>query len=284
MKIAMRNRERCDWMSGYGVINRALADMHDADEDEADVHFFASPPYSFQQLDPDKFNVGLTMTERHHLKEYGFDFIGFANKMDLLITPSTWCKQVFQHEVNRLKPPIEVVALGHDHKAWTSPKKARPGRSCLILDRGRDHRGAQNEAAKYFQEVEYVDCRTPKPTSEANKKIIQAGRYTQDEIKQMYRHADVFLKWGREGWCFPILEAMSANCLVITNCVHLAYIEHEKNCLVFRDVPTLNRHLKAAANNDFRKLRAAGFETAKALTWEKTKQGIREAIVKHYGG
>lgn len=284
MKLTIRNPERKDWMSGYGVINRALADLDNVGGDpaSADVHLFISPPYSFLDVDPTKFNVGLTMSERHSLKTYGFDFINMANKMDLLIVPSTWCKQIFSIAENGITVPTEVVALGHDHELWKGEPRNRPAKTCLILDRGRDHHGAVSVASEYFDEIMHIDCRTPKPTNDRNIDIIKAGRYTQQEIRNFYRRADVFLKWGREGWCFPNLEAMSSGCLVVTNCHHLGYVEADKNCLVFRTIEWLNNHLKRATQESLIDIKKAGQRTAASLTWAKTKEGICDAIARHY--
>lgn len=284
MKIYIRNPERKDWMSGYGVINRALNSMNDTlDDDAADVHLFISPPYSFLDLDATKFNVGLTMTERHNLKSYkwhGRTFVQYANQMDLLIAPGQWCRDIFTQQ---LEPPTEMVLLGHDHQPFFIPVRPGPNRRALIMDRGRDQKDSTRVLADCFTDINYVNCKTPKPDgSEKNTDLIKKGRYTPEEIQQFYREADVLFKWGREGWCFPILEAMSSGCLVITNCVHLGYIEPDKNCLVFRSIDHLHECLRRAERDPLTKMKEAGQATAASLTWERAKNGIRDAISKHY--
>ena len=203
MKIYVRNPERRDWMSGYGVINRAIEKMNDTlDDNAADVHLFASPPYSFLDLDPTKFNVGITMTERANLRSYkwhGQTFVDFADRMDLLIAPTQWSHDIF---VQQLKPPVERVPLGHHHDQWFAPVRNTPNLRVLILDRGRDDRNSANIVSSYFDEVNHVNCQTPKPDNPHNVEIIKKGRHSQEQIRQFYHEADVLFKWGREG-LFP---------------------------------------------------------------------------------
>lgn len=282
MKIAIRNPERTQWMSGYGVINRALAGLiATVEPEEADVHLYASPPYSFTSLDPNKFNVGLTMSERHDLGSYrwhGKTFIDYANQMDLLLAPGTWCCQIFR---TQLKPPTEIALLGHDHDKWYQPVRDKQNHSVLVLDRGRDRKDSAAVLMDHFDDINHVNCATPKPGNEKNNEIIRSGRYSHAEMQQFYREADVFFKWGREGWCFPNLEAMSAGCLLITNCAHLGYVEDGKNCLVFRNMDQLQHCLRLASSEPLTEIKKAGQRTAMELTWQRTREAILSAIEKH---
>jgi glycosyltransferase involved in cell wall biosynthesis len=273
------------WMSGYGLINRGLRPICDSEEDlSADVHLWISPPYSFgtpEKLDPAKINIGVTMGERDDLHSYGFPFVAKANLMDLIITTSTWQYQVMQK--NGITRPIEICLLGHDHEKWfRAVREVKKNRTTLIVDRGRDHGGGSNELAKYFDEINYMNCRTPKPdgTPEGTERI-KTGRYTQEQMFEAYHEADVFLKWGREGWGFPILEAMSSGCLVITNCVHLPYLRDKENCLTFRNSKQLQAALQRAANHPCTAVKEAGQQTAAELTWEKARERVLAAIEKY---
>lgn len=283
MKITLRNPERRDWMSGYGVINRALAPICDSLGDlSADIHFFVSPPYSFEPVDPSKFNVGLTMGERDNLNSYKWAngrFPELANRMDLIITVSPWNHQVMKK--NGIKCIIEHTNLGHDHDSWACTVADRPNRKALILDRGRDHGGGQNVLAQHLEFINYLDCKTPKPTSDGNREIIKKGRFSRKELQAAYREADVFFKWGREGWGFPILEAMSAGCLVITNCVHLPYLENNVNCLTFRNVDQLQHALRHAVRANYTEIKRAGQQTARKLTWDKARESVLALIRQH---
>ena len=288
--ITLRNPERRNWMTGWGVINRAMGPMCDSiDDRDAPIHLFLSPPYSFQDVDPTKFNVGMTMCEKNDLltrQWHGEFFVPLCNKMDLILVPGEWQKAVF--ELNKMKPPIEIVTLGHDHNRWK--QSVRPGKSthCLIVDRGRDHGGAANEAQRHFTEVTYMDARTPSQKTldrlppEQRTHVVAQGKYTAQEMQEAYRDADVFFKWGREGFCYPILEAMSAGCLIITNCHTLPYIKKHENALVFRDVKELSACLTMAEKNPLTKLKMSGQATAAALTWANTHKETLAAILKHY--
>lgn len=288
-EITLRNPERKIWMTGWGVINRGLAPVCDSEDNrDAPIHFFMSPPYSFTDVDPRKFNVGMTMGERDNLHSYNWDgrkFVPLCNQMDLLIVPGTWQKQVFMK--NGVKPPVEIVMPGHSHKLWQQPVVEKTNKHCLILDRGRDHGGAMNEAQKYFSEVTYLDIRTPSRKSldamppDQRTALMQNGKMDGMDLQAAYRDADVFFKWGREGFCYPILEAMSAGCLVITNCHTLPYIDVGKNALVFRDVNQLKNCMMHAERRPMTDVKLAGQATAKAMTWEKSIEEVRKVIFDH---
>jgi hypothetical protein len=282
MKVTLRNAERQAWMSGYGIINRELRSICDSENElGAEVHLFVSPPYSFEKVDQTKLNIGVTMGERDDLRTYGFPFVERANLMDVIITTSEWQKQVMFK--NAILQPIEICPLGHDHNHWKQEVREVPGnRKALIIDRGRDHGGGSNELAKYFDEVNYMNCRTPKADGRPQTtERIKKGRYTPQQMIQAYHQADVFLKWGREGWGFPILEAMSAGCLVVTNCVHLPYLRDADNCLFFRTTQELSRILARVAKNPYTAMKRAGQATAAELTWDKARTGVRAIIDKY---
>jgi hypothetical protein len=286
MKITLRNAERQKWMSGYGIINRELRPLCDSESDlSADVHLWVSPPYSFGDpppIDQTKLNIGVTMGERDNLHSYGFPFVGRANMMDVVITTSQWQYQVMYK--NGILVPIEVCNLGHNHDLWKAPvREVKSNRTSLVIDRGRDHGGAANELAKFFDEVNYMNCRTPKADGRPGTTAkIMNGRYTQPQMVKAYQTADVFLKWGREGWGFPILEAMSAGCLVVTNCVHLPFLKDKENCLCFRSIPELERILSRAAKNPYTAMKRAGQDTAAQLTWDETRTNIAAIIARWY--
>src|SRR5512135_1417533 len=80
IRIQLRDGGRVSDQTGYGQFNRSiyltLKEMgikvgHDKEPlPEANVHLFISPPYSFTDLEQEKLNVGLTMTERESLDGY----------------------------------------------------------------------------------------------------------------------------------------------------------------------------------------------------------------------
>jgi glycosyltransferase involved in cell wall biosynthesis len=294
-EITRRNAERTRWTSGWGVINRGLASACDSvDNLDAPIQLYMSPPYSFEDLDPTKFNVGLTMGERDDLGSYQFPFVENCNKMDLLIVPgstvngleTSWQKQVFQK--NGVKPPIVSMLLGHNHADWYRPVRERDNRSVFIMGRGREHGGSVDIVSGHFEDVNYMDCRAPKGKEleamepDERAALLEQGRYTPEELQAAYGEADIFFKWSREGWCYPILEAMSAGCLVITNCHTLPYLRHHVNCLIFRDLDELGQTLRYASGHHCNDIKLRGQETAASLTWERAGSELRRLILEHY--
>jgi hypothetical protein len=271
MRIVLRNASRAvDPKSGYGVINEALLPLVDAVDcpvggravGDGDVHLFASPPYSFRPV-TGKFNVGLTMTERQSLKEYQFDFVGKCNAVDLLLVPSFLQKRIF--ESNGVRTPISVVLLGVDFDAWSAPVRDSDNRMAFIMDRGRDHAKVRDVVGSIMT-VDYAD----------RKSVI-----SHDDLKRRYSSADILVKWvdrrgPGEGWCFPILEAMSSGCAVITN-AELPYLV-EGNHLPFRDEAGLREQLRSAASSRLFSVKQAGNATARSLSWGSARAVIRGAI------
>jgi len=275
--IILRNARRAlEDSSGYSLVNLELAkgaDFGDAElpgllkKGDGDIHLFASPPYSFRPR-INRLNVGLTMTQRADLSEYPFEFVRRCNEMDLLIVPSELQKVIFYG--NGITRPIQVLPLGVDYETWKATARNGPNQFVLIIDRGREHAGSARTAAKYFK---------------ADVLGKSAPRITRDQLHARYAAADVFLKWTNrrgpgEGWCFPILEAMSAGCLVMTNS-DLPYLT-EGNHLHFEDEAGLTRCLDRASKESLIALKVAGQETAKGLTWERVREGLREILDSFY--
>lgn len=233
------------------------------------IHLFASFPRHFREIDPKKFNVALTVTDHPNISKQDHGFAERCNQMDMVLVTSK--TQQGHLERGGVTVPIEVVDLGHDHAKWHSPLHRGGNTTSLILDRGRDHQGGANELAKFFNEIVYMNC-------------MSAGEdYTDDDLKEAFREADVFFKWSREAWCFPILEAMSAGCLVIT-CCHgdVPYLKPDKNCMTFNSIAEMQHLLGMAAKNPYDEIKQAGQETAAALSWRTSLTLIRYAINRHF--
>lgn len=277
--IVLRNARRAlADPSGYSLINQELArgvDFGDTEipgllkKGDGDIHLFASPPYSFTPR-AGRFNVGLTMTERADLSEYPFHFVDRANEMDFIIVPSELQRVILYG--NGVHVPIRVLPLGIDFNAWMAPLKRGPNRTAFILDRGRDHPQSAKVVSKCLK-LTVHGRKSPK----IEKKSLHA----------LYAGADVFVKWTDrrgpgEGWCFPILEAMSAGCLVITN-TDLPYLD-EGNHLHFDAESGLTKCLEWAFAENFADMKLAGRETARALTWDRARQSLRLMVTDQFFG
>src|SRR5690606_8716739 len=115
-----------------------------------------------------------------------------------------------------------------------------------------------------------LDCTPPRKDvpAEQREQLLREGKVSHEQLAAAYREADVFFQWGREGYCYPILEAMSSGCLVVTNCAHLAYLVPGENCLTFANIPELLKLLERVQKEPFTELKRAGQATAADLTWE----------------
>jgi len=265
--ISLRTQRFCRDLSGWGLINEELMALDRLGDQP--VHLFASFPRHFKHVEPQKFNVALTVTDHPDIGQQYHGFADRCNQMNLMLVTSEVQKGCLER--GGVTVPIEIVDLGHNHAKWHSSTQRGSNTTSMILDRGRDHQGGVNELAKFFNEIVYMNC-------------TSAGEdYTDDDLKAAYQDADVFFKWSREAWCFPILEAMSAGCLVIT-CCHgdVPYLKPDQNCLVFDTIEEMQHMLGMAAQNSYDEIKQAGQETAAALSWHTSLTLIRYAINRHF--
>jgi hypothetical protein len=283
--ITLQNSDRASHESGYGRINSYLARLvaDSLDDDAADVHLYCSPPYAFYPhanttvvpemisrvdgvtLDSSKFHVGLTACDRP-LTTYGnFDFARLCTRMNLLLVPSDWDRQMFR--AAGLTVPIEVVRLGHNHADWACPVRNRQNTRVFVLDRGRDlSEESRRVLARYF-EIDYYRC-------------SGHGKLSRAELKKRYDRADIFFKWAEEGaWSYPVMEAMSAGCLVITNCAYTPLNAY--NSFRFRSREELSQILQLCRGQDHMLLKQTAQLTAQQWSEELSASDIRQAIAKH---
>lgn len=269
MKIRLMNSARCLAESGYGVINKGLLKLAAcADGPECglsvelgDVDLYASPPYSFKAI-PGRISIGLTMTERSDLSSYSFPFVAKCNEMTAIMTTSE--EQAAILRANGVKVPVVAVPLWIDYAKWSAPNRTKAATSCMVFDRGRDVVTSSQVAFRVFSKVVSIkSCGMPDA-----------------ELKHLYVSSDVFLKWcdrngPGEGWCFPILEAMSAGCIVVTN-AKLPYLK-PGNHLPFSDETGLVKAL-AKARAGALGVGVEGQKTAASLTLSAALDVIKKAI------
>jgi hypothetical protein len=262
-QITLRNEPRTHHLSGYGRINRALARYADGvDVLDMPIHLFCSPPYSFGTKIPGAFNVGLTMCD-YPVRDYGFPFVDQANEMDLLLVPSDRDRQMFIE--GGIHVPIEVVSMGHEHDFWYREPLVLDKRRVFMFNRGRDIMTAKSLVTDNGLELDYFTG-------------PGLGVVPDEEMRDKHHHlADVFLKWAVElAWSYPTLEAMSAGCLIITNCPYVFL--NDTNCFKFgADGSGLNTILRRIRSNDFMEKRLAGQKTAASLRWDSAASGILAA-------
>jgi glycosyltransferase involved in cell wall biosynthesis len=216
-------------------------------EDRDTVHLQIASPDSFERH-PGRFDVGLTMTERESLAYYmrRFDWVGLCNSLDLILTPSEWNRDIFKrHGVRR----VEVTPLGADCEFFT-PKPV----AFLAFMTGFGSRGSRanwqeivdcfNEEFRGRRDVLLTilshDCRSPfqyNSVGEAARMLLrdvvayvrqkrresypevivreEKWDLTREAIREIYRENDCYISYSREGWGFPIVEAMACGLEVI---------------------------------------------------------------------
>lgn len=254
---------------GWNLVARSFVERADSFlPAEGDVHLYCGMPDASRGLSDSKFNVLVTVTDYHDVREHSPDYAEVCNLYDLLIVPDAWQQERLKD--CGVKPPVAVAPLGHSHDAWKYGAQEKQNTTAMILDRGRDHEGGTNELMKYFSMVTYLDCRPDQPGKPV------------EEIRDEMRRSQVFFKWSHEGWCFPILEAMSTGCLVITDCRHLSYIQPDHNALVFDDVAEMHKQLSRAKTEPLTDIKHQGYKTAERLTWDTSYAAIKQVVEEHY--
>lgn len=271
-EITLRNEHRAEALSGYGRVNRGLAN-HACDSlgnMDAPIHLYASPPYSFEGLLDDRFNVGLTFSD-HPLEGYtNFDFAGLSNKMDLILAPSEMDKETFID--GGITTPVEVVPIGHDHEEWVQPIRREENKRVFILDRGRDYKRQVAMAEEFFDDVHVHDC-------------SGYGTLTDAELKELYGQADIFLKWAEEyAWSYPAMEAMSAGCLVISQCPY-RFTTLENSLSFQHSKPEQLRYaLRSCVEETHIEKKKQAQEDMLLWSWRRSGAAVRQAIFKYYEG
>jgi hypothetical protein len=216
-------------------------------ENKDTVHLQVATPDSFRRH-AGQFDVGLTMTERESLAYYmrQFDWVGLCNSMDLMLTPSHWNKEVLKRHGVRC---VEVTPLGVDCGFFT-PKPVtfltfmtgygsrgsranwkeivdcfteefRGQRDVLLTIVSHECRslfeyGSIGEAARMIAKdvIAYIRQKHRGPYPEV---IVREEKWdlTREQIREIYRQNDSYISYSREGWGFPLGEAMACGLEVI---------------------------------------------------------------------
>jgi hypothetical protein len=270
ISMTVRNRARSQYLTGYGRINAGLLQhvTPNIDDLDAEVHIFASPPYSFHTMIEPRFNVGLTYCDRPVHKYptiHGSNFVDKCNAMDLILTSGEVDRQAFID--GGVTTKILVSPPGFDHMSWLQPVRRQENQKVFVMARGRDI-SAQVDIAREYFEVEVVSGNT-------------AGNMPDEELKAKYRDADIFLKWADEyTWSYPVLEAMAAGCLVIANSPYV-FLTNE-NSLRFRDEAELRSILQSCKAHDHIDKKVKAREDVYRLNWEQAAARIMENIYSAY--
>jgi glycosyltransferase involved in cell wall biosynthesis len=227
--------------SGYGRIAAALSEGlptlgHEVVFDLSrgiDVCIYTCPPWSMRKVHTrGAARVGFTMHELEWLQEGKEDWPEILNNLDLVFTPTSWNREVWQRL--GVRAPIEVVPLGIDPSAYFPAT----GHSCVFLTVHEalgdpDSRENWRETLRaYYSAFTAKDpvvlrvktwawdparfqaaCTAEARGREADElpriEIIDRA-LSHAEMRALYLEASLFVKnANREGWSLPCTEAVA---------------------------------------------------------------------------
>ncbi len=227
--------------NGYGqvsaAVSRGLIELgHDVQFQEfpgMEVALFICPPGKIK-FGRQVCSAAITMHELDHLPEAKRDWVDILNRLDLVITPTGWNREVWQRA--GVSTPIEVVPLGIDVESYFPIT----GRRCTFLCVHENLGGAtsredwQQTLRAYFGAFTAEDpvCLVvktwkwkPAEFELARREILaELGReeaqapaveviddvLSAEEMRALYQRAWLFVKnANREGWSMPCTEALA---------------------------------------------------------------------------
>lgn len=227
-------------------------------DDRDTVHLQVATPDSFV-VHPDRFDVGLTMTERESLAYYAerFDWVGLCNAMSVVVTPTEWNRGILErHGVrNVVVAPLGVdvdlfaprpfgflsVLTGYGRRGsranWADILQAyraefrgqKDVRLTILSPMARrpfEYDGVRESVTLLAGDVrEHLRARSAPDDPPVD--IREAGNLNQLAVRGVYQEHDCYVSYSREGWGLPILEAMACS-LEIIACDYgspMAYLE-----------------------------------------------------------
>ena len=215
-------------------------------EDRDTVHLQIATPDSFVAR-PDRFNAGLTMTERESLAYYAprFDWAGLCNTMDIVLTPTEWNREIFERHGIR---NVVVAPLGVDVAFFEPPpygflsvltgfgrrgsrsnwadivhayrsefRSQRDVRLTILSPMARkpfEYDGVRESVTLLPDDIrEYL--RRLAADDDPPVEIRDGGSLAQDAVRSLYQQHQCYVSYSREGWGLPILEAMACSLDII---------------------------------------------------------------------
>jgi glycosyltransferase involved in cell wall biosynthesis len=229
--------------NGYGqvsaTVSRGLIEQgHDVQFQEfpgMELALFICPPGKIK-FGRQVRSAAITMHELDELPESKRDWVEILNRLDLLITPTEWNREVWQRA--GVSTPIEVVPLGIDVESYYPVT----GRRCTFLS-VHENLGGDTSREDWRQTLRaYLGAFTArdevrlvvktwkwKPAefhgaraailAELGREEEQAaeievldGVLSADEMRALYQRAWLFVKnANREGWSMPCTEALACS-------------------------------------------------------------------------
>ncbi len=227
--------------NGYGqvsaAVSRGLIELgHDVQFQEfpgMEVALFICPPGKIR-FGRHVRSAAITMHELDHLPQSKRDWADILNRLDLVITPTSWNREVWRQA--GVSTPIEVVPLGIDPESYFPPT----GRRCTFLCVHENLGGVTSREDWRQTLLAYLGAFTAEDTvrlvvktwkwkpaeyrsarlavlaelgvDEAQAAAVEVidGTLCTDEMRALYQQAWLFVKnANREGWSMPCTEALA---------------------------------------------------------------------------
>ena len=253
MKIRIFDaNQRNQVKSGYGLMAFQLAENLKAlghevvffpdDKKGEDVVLWIRPPHyvKYPEFNPDKINVFYTMHESETFDDWKKDWCELLNKTKAVITPTEWNKQVWIK--GGVSVPVYVVPLGVNPKDFHGTKSYQFSILTLHNALGSENsRESWQDTLRAYYKAFYGNHNKEVSLTIKSYNIRYDGYYSfletlqkgldptqippinlldlallSQDLNELYSKHWIFLKnTNREGWCLPLLEAISAGVKVV---------------------------------------------------------------------
>jgi hypothetical protein len=264
--------------SGYGRVSadlvQGLTDLgHELQFKqfrEMDLCLFVCPPGRFKFGRPVP-TAAFAMHELDRLPEDKRDWVGLLNRLDLLITPTDWNREMWRAE--GVSVPIEVIPLGVDVESYFPPG----GRTCTFLALHENLGGSSSrenwlhtlraycaaftaaddvrllvktwkwkpDAWRKSYERTLFDFDLDESTAPAVEVIDE--RLSKTQMRALYQSAWLFVKnANREGWSLPCTEAVACGGRLAATRIEplLSHLPQDTSWFEVGDVEGLTRILR----------------------------------------
>jgi hypothetical protein len=264
--------------NGYGRVSAALVEGltelgHEIQFKQfpgMDLALFVCPPGRIKMGRPVP-SVAFAMHELEYLPEEKRDWSEILNRLDLVITPTEWNRQMWLSE--GVQTPIDVVPLGVDSDVFFPVS----GRTCTFLSVHENLGGASSR--ENWHQTLRAYCAAFTSTDDVRLRIktwkwkpdewqaaleralvdfdlqesapaieVIGERLSTDEMRALYQGAWLFIKnANREGWSLPCTEAVACGGTVAATRIEplLSHLPEDTRWFEVGDAPGLQRLMRA---------------------------------------
>ncbi len=261
--------------NGYGQISAAVSrglielghEVHFQEFPGMQVALFVCPPNKIR-LGRQVHSAAITMHELDHLPEGKRDWAEILNRLDLVITPTSWNREVWLRE--GVTTPIEVVPLGVDPELYFPTTGLRCTMLCVHENLGGEtsRENWRQTLSAYLQTFTREDdvclqIKTwkwkPREFEQARREVLEelhlddAGAaevevlddlLSAEDMRALYQRAWLFIKnANREGWSMPCTEAIACGTPVAASAIEplLSHLPEDTRWFPQGDVEELKR-------------------------------------------